>query len=107
VEHFPREVGWREFAYHILYHYPYTQTRALRSEFDSFPWTEVATPAYKAWTRGRTGIPMVDAGMRQLWHIGWMHNRTRMIVASWLTKNQPLDASRERALQMLEQWARR
>jgi deoxyribodipyrimidine photo-lyase len=87
VEHFLREVGWREFAYHILYHHPYTQTRALRSEFDSFPWTEVKTPAYKAWTRGRTGIPMVDAGMRQLWHIGWMHNRTRMIVASWLTKN--------------------
>jgi deoxyribodipyrimidine photo-lyase len=87
VEHFLRELGWREFAYHILYHHPYTQTRALRSEFDSFPWTEEPTPTYKAWTKGRTGIPMVDAGMRQLWRIGWMHNRVRMIVASWLTKN--------------------
>lgn len=87
VEHFLREVGWREFGYHILYHHPYTQERALRREFETFPWTEVETPAYKAWTKGRTGIPMVDAGMRQLWRIGWMHNRTRMIVASWLTKN--------------------
>ncbi len=87
VEHFLRELGWREFGYHILYHQPYTQERALRSEFDTFPWTEVQTPAFKAWTKGRTGIPMVDAGMRQLWRIGWMHNRTRMIVASWLTKN--------------------
>jgi deoxyribodipyrimidine photo-lyase len=87
VEHFLRELGWREFGYHILYHHPYTQERALRSEFDTFPWTEVKTPAFNAWTKGRTGIPMVDAGMRQLWRIGWMHNRTRMIVASWLTKN--------------------
>jgi len=87
VEQFLRQLGWREFAYYILYHYPSTQERALRSNFDTFPWTEVETPAFRKWTKGRTGIPMVDAGMRQLWRIGWMHNRTRMIVASWLTKN--------------------
>ncbi len=87
IEHFLREVGWREFGYHILYHHPYTQSQPLRSEFNSFPWSDVETPAFKAWCKGRTGIPMVDAGMRQLWRIGWLHNRVRMIVASWLTKN--------------------
>jgi deoxyribodipyrimidine photo-lyase len=87
IESFLREVGWREFAYHILYHHPHTQTRPLKAVYETFPWHEEHSPAYKAWTRGRTGIPLVDAGMRQLWRIGWMHNRVRMIVASWLTKN--------------------
>ncbi len=87
VEHFLREVGWREFGYHILYHHPHTTTEPLRPEFRTFPWSEEPSLALKAWQKGRTGIPMVDAGMRQLWHIGWLHNRVRMIVASWLTKN--------------------
>jgi deoxyribodipyrimidine photo-lyase len=87
VEAFLRELAWREFAYHILYHHPHTQHQPLRAEFSDFPWSSEKGPAFKAWTKGRTGIPMVDAGMRQLWHIGWMHNRVRMIVASWLTKN--------------------
>lgn len=87
VEHFLRELGWREFGYHILYHHPHTLTEPLRPEFRTFPWSEEQSPALKAWQKGSTGIPMVDAGMRQLWHIGWLHNRVRMIVASWLTKN--------------------
>ncbi len=88
AEHFLRELGWREFAYHILYHYPQTLTEPLRREFRSFPWSEEPSSEHlSAWQRGQTGIPIVDAGMRQLWHTGWMHNRVRMIVASWLTKN--------------------
>ncbi len=87
VEHFLRELGWREFSYHILYHHPHTLNEPLRPEFRTFPWSEEPSPALKAWQKGRTGIPMVDAGMRQLWHTGWLHNRVRMIVASWLTKN--------------------
>lgn len=87
VESFLRELGWREFAYHVLYHHPHTLTEPLRPEFRNFPWQDAITPEVRAWHKGRTGIPMVDAGMRQLWHTGWMHNRVRMIVASWLTKN--------------------
>lgn len=91
VECFLRELGWREFAYHILYHHPYTQQKPLRPEFESFPWSDEKGAVFQAWTKGRTGIPMVDAGMRQLWRAGWMHNRVRMIVASWLTKNLLID----------------
>lgn len=87
AESFLREVGWREFASHVLVHHPHTLTEPLRPEFRHFPWQLDPTPEVRAWQKGRTGIPMVDAGMRQLWHIGWMHNRVRMIVASWLTKN--------------------
>jgi deoxyribodipyrimidine photo-lyase len=83
---FLREILWREFAYHVLYHFPHTETKALRPEFDSFPW-EPNAQHLKAWQRGETGIPIVDAGMRQLWETGWMHNRVRMIVASFLTKH--------------------
>ncbi len=87
VESFLRELGWREFAYHILYHFPDTLIQPLRREFRDFPWSTDPSPELRAWQKGRTGIPMVDAGMRQLWRIGWMHNRVRMIVASWLTRN--------------------
>ena len=87
AESFLREVGWREFTYHVLVHHPHTLTEPLRPEFCQFAWQLDLTPEVRAWQKGRTGIPMVDAGMRQLWHIGWMHNRVRMIVASWLTKN--------------------
>lgn len=86
VEHFLRELGWREFAHYLLYHYPQTVTQPLREEFTRFPWQE--DPALQhAWQKGMTGIPIVDAGMRQLWETGWMHNRVRMIVGSFLVKH--------------------
>lgn len=86
VEVYLKEIGWREFAYHLLYHFPYTPDRPLRAEFADFPWVEDVV-SLKAWQQGRTGYPLVDAGMRQLWHIGWMHNRVRMVVASFLVKH--------------------
>ena len=86
AEKFLSEVGWREFAHHLLFHYPETTERALNPRFRSFTWD--GDPAQlRAWQRGQTGIPIVDAGMRQLWQTGWMHNRVRMIVGSLLTKN--------------------
>ncbi len=85
-ETFLREVGWREFAYHLLFHFPHTPKRPLRDEFNDFPWRKDAK-GLKAWQKGRTGYPIVDAGMRELWHTGWMHNRVRMIVASFLVKD--------------------
>ncbi len=86
AESFLREVGWREFAYHLLFHFPHTSDAPLREEFARFPWLEDAA-LLRAWQRGRTGYPIVDAGMRQLWKTGWMHNRVRMIVASFLVKD--------------------
>ena len=83
---FMAEVGWREFAHHLLYHFPRTPTEPLRGEYTRFPWREDAA-ALQAWQRGRTGVPLVDAGMRELWSTGWMHNRVRMVVASFLVKN--------------------
>lgn len=83
---FLSEVGWREFAYHLLYHYPQTTTKPLQEKFNSFPWREDRKDL-EIWCRGTTGIPMVDAGMRELWSTGWMHNRVRMIVGSFLVKN--------------------
>lgn len=80
------EVAWREFGYHLLYHFPETPLEPLRPEFDSFPWTE-DDEGLEAWRKGRTGYPIVDAGMRELWATGWMHNRVRMIVASFLVKD--------------------
>jgi deoxyribodipyrimidine photo-lyase len=86
VETYLRELGWREFAHYIMFHFPGTSDRPLREEFDQFPWN--ASPKnLKRWQQGKTGYPIVDAGMRQLWHTGWMHNRVRMIVASFLTKH--------------------
>jgi len=85
---FLSEIGWREFAYHLLYHFEQTPERALRAEFERFPWAEDGDgEKLKAWRRGRTGYPIVDAGLRQLWATGWMHNRVRMIVASFLVKH--------------------
>ncbi|NNE34171.1 MAG: deoxyribodipyrimidine photo-lyase [Rhodothermales bacterium] len=83
---FLREVGWREFSYHLLYHYPHTTTKPLNERFSDFPWSD-NEEHLRRWQQGKTGYPIVDAGMRQLWHIGWMHNRVRMIVASFLTKD--------------------
>jgi deoxyribodipyrimidine photo-lyase len=84
-----RELAWREFAYQLLYHFPHTAEACLRPEFNSFPWLN-DPQALKAWQKGRTGYPIVDAGMRQLWVTGWMHNRVRMIVGSFLVKHLQL-----------------
>lgn len=84
---FRSELGWREFAHHILYHFPRTPEAPLNSRFEVFPWREPVDDVLSRWQRGQTGIPIVDAGMRQLWRTGWMHNRVRMIVGSLLTKN--------------------
>jgi deoxyribodipyrimidine photo-lyase len=87
VEAWLRELGWREFAQHVLYHFPRTPTEPMYEKYAAFPWREDHEAMLEAWQRGRTGIPIVDAGMRQLWATGWMHNRVRMIVASLLVKN--------------------
>ncbi|HEX5033564.1 MAG TPA: deoxyribodipyrimidine photo-lyase, partial [bacterium] len=81
-----KELGWREFAHHLLFHFPQTPQDPLRRDFERFPWRSDAR-ALKAWQRGKTGYPLVDAGMRELWRTGWMHNRVRMIVASFLVKD--------------------
>ena len=86
ADSFVRELGWREFAHHLLHHFPRTPTTPLNPQFDAFPW-EPNEAWLAAWERGRTGYPIVDAGMRELWTTGWMHNRVRMIAASLLTKN--------------------
>lgn len=81
-----RELGWREFAHHLLFHFPHTPHQPLRENFVDFPWKHDRTQL-RAWQRGQTGYPIVDAGMRELWHTGWMHNRVRMLVASFLVKD--------------------
>jgi deoxyribodipyrimidine photo-lyase len=83
---FLTELGWREFAYHLLVHFPHTPEQPLREKFAKFPWQGSAA-RLRAWQRGATGFPLVDAGMRQLWQTGWMHNRVRMITASFLVKD--------------------
>jgi len=87
ADRFAAELGWREFAHHLLYHFPQTPEEPLDRRFDRFPWRRDYEEHLTSWQRGRTGIPLVDAGMRQLWETGWMHNRVRMIVASFLVKN--------------------
>lgn len=86
AHHFLSEVVWRDFAYVLLFHNPDLATENFKSDFDLMPWHDEADQL-RAWQRGQTGYPIVDAGMRQLWHTGWMHNRVRMIVASFLTKH--------------------
>jgi len=86
AEGYLREIGWREFAHHLLFHFPRTTAEPLRPEFSAFPWA-ANEPARRAWGKGRTGYPLVDAGMRELWTTGWMHNRVRMVVASFLVKD--------------------
>jgi deoxyribodipyrimidine photo-lyase len=83
---FLTELGWREFAYHLLYHFPATPDMPLREKFTAFPWKSSVDNS-QSWQRGATGYPIVDAGMRQLWRTGWMHNRVRMIAASFLVKD--------------------
>ncbi|SDK60823.1 deoxyribodipyrimidine photo-lyase type I [Cryobacterium psychrotolerans] len=88
---FLTELGWREFCYHTLFHAPELATVNIRREFDAFPWPPPDDRALRAWQQGRTGYPLVDAGMRELWRTGSMHNRVRMVVASFLTKNLLID----------------
>ncbi len=83
---FVRQLGWREFARYTLHHFPDLPIRPLRSEFAAFKWRDDAR-ALDAWRHGRTGYPIVDAGMRELWQTGWLHNRLRMIVGSFLVKD--------------------
>ena len=85
-EKFLKEVLWREFSYHLLYHFPDFPDHPFKPEYADFPWAE-NPEALKKWQHGQTGFPIVDAGMRELWHTGIMHNRVRMIVASFLIKD--------------------
>jgi deoxyribodipyrimidine photo-lyase len=87
---FLRQLGWREFAHHLLHHFPDTPQQPLRPAYARMPWRDDAD-ALTAWQRGLTGYPLVDAGMRELWHTGWMHNRVRMVAASFLTKHLLID----------------
>ncbi|HZZ18773.1 MAG TPA: deoxyribodipyrimidine photo-lyase [Opitutaceae bacterium] len=89
---FLSEIGWREFAHHLLFHFPATPKVPLRAGFGRFPWApDPGRRHLRAWQKGLTGYPVVDAGMRQLWETGWMHNRVRMVVASFLVKHLRLD----------------
>lgn len=87
AETFLKEVVWREFAYHLMYHSPHILTESWRQEWQDFPWSHEDTPQFQAWQRGQTGYGFVDAAMRELYVTGKMHNRARMIVASFLTKH--------------------
>jgi len=92
AQHFLKELTWREFAYHLLYHTPHIQSRGWRPEWDSFPWRDDPWAAdVLAWKQGRTGEPFVDAAMRELYVTGRVHNRARMIAASYLTKHLMCD----------------
>jgi deoxyribodipyrimidine photo-lyase len=87
IDAYVRQLGWREFAYHLLHHFPATPTEDFNARFARFEWAEPDVVALAAWQRGMTGVPIIDAGMRELWATGYMHNRVRMIVASFLTKH--------------------
>ncbi len=86
LEHFKRELMWREFSYYLLFHWPQLPKENLKKNFDHFPWQH-HHPHLECWQQGLTGYPIVDAGMRELWQTGFMHNRVRMITASFLVKN--------------------
>ncbi|MEW9796901.1 cryptochrome/photolyase family protein [Alteromonas sp. CYL-A6] len=90
IDTFLSELGWREFSYYLLYHFPTLPNKNFNSKFDAFEWRQDHA-ALTAWQRGNTGIPIVDAGMRELWQTGYMHNRVRMIVGSFLVKNLLID----------------
>jgi deoxyribodipyrimidine photo-lyase len=86
IDHFCSELGWREFSYYLLYHFPDLPKINFNHKFDIFPWNHNLS-LLKCWQQGQTGLPIVDAGMRELWQTGYMHNRVRMIVGSFLVKN--------------------
>jgi deoxyribodipyrimidine photo-lyase len=90
IDIFLSQIGWREFSYHLLYHVPDTSNQNFKKEFDNFPWSQDEKTLI-LWKKGMTGFPIIDAGMRELWHSGYMNNRVRMIVASFLTKNLLID----------------
>ena len=90
IDHYKSEIGWREFSYYLLYHFPHMEKNNLQTKFDKFNW-ENSNAKFVAWTKGETGYPIVDAGMRELWQTGFIHNRTRMVVASFLVKNLLID----------------
>ena len=90
AEKFLKEILWREFSQYLLWHHPGLPEAPLRGEFARMPWRDDAA-GLAAWQRGRTGVPIVDAGMRELWQTGWMHNRVRMVVASFLVKHLLID----------------
>lgn len=90
IECFQSELGWREFSSYLLYHFPKLPTHNFKEAFNTFPWQH-SVKTLRAWQQGKTGYPIVDAGMRQLWKTGWMHNRVRMIVASFLIKDLLID----------------
>lgn len=89
AEKFRSELGWREFSQYLMWHFPDTIDSNFNPRFDQYPWKSAADDPdlFRAWTQGRTGVELVDAGMRELWETGYMHNRVRMICASFLTKN--------------------
>ncbi len=91
ADKFLSEIGWREFNYHLLFSHPDAATVNLQSRFDTMPWRDPPADELAAWRRGRTGYPLVDAGMRELWATGYMHNRVRMVAASFLVKHLLID----------------
>ena len=90
ADKFLAEIGWREFSHHLLFHWPTLPEANWRNQFDAFPWRD-DPDALEAWRRGRTGYPVVDAAMRELWQTGYMHNRARMVAASFLIKHLLID----------------
>jgi len=90
IEHYKSELGWREFSYYLMYHFPEMESQNLQSKFDDFEW-ENSSDKFESWKRGETGFPIIDAGMKELWKTGYMHNRIRMVVASFLVKNLSVD----------------
>jgi deoxyribodipyrimidine photo-lyase len=90
AEPFLRQLAWREFAHHLLYHFPHTASAPLQPAFERLQWRDDRA-GLRAWQRGETGFDLVDAGMHQLWQTGWMHNRARMVTASFLTKDMLVD----------------
>lgn len=86
IDHFCSELGWREFSYYLLYNFPNLPKQNLNHKFNTFPWSQNQY-LLECWQKGQTGIPIVDAGMRELWETGYIHNRVRMIVGSFLVKN--------------------
>lgn len=93
---FLREIGWRDFNHHLLFHNPDIVSENYKQAFDAFPWRD-DTEGFEAWARGQTGYPFVDAGMRELWHSGFLHNRVRMVAASFLVKHLLIDWRRGEA----------
>ncbi|WP_336658935.1 cryptochrome/photolyase family protein [Leucobacter sp. USHLN153] len=91
VGDFLSELGWREFAWHTAFHNPPLHRFGLNRQFDAFPWKDPDAEQLRVWERGETGYGLVDAGMRELWGTGSMHNRVRMVTASFLTKNLLMD----------------